>query len=286
MLEGDTGTLFLAELLLRPSHFAARLSDVLSHGGFDGWLLNVESPLPGGPSDAGPLRDFVAVLNEATGAAVRARGGDHEGSTNGGVSGAGLVLWYDSVVTTGAVEYQNGLTALNRPFFDASDGLFANYWWKGGESQVRVGVSLASLASLSLCSKAHPRADRHRTLSLNETPTPPHPVVSAAGPRVMLPGRPSPLPRPLFRRGRVWAWHFWGRRIWLWQGRQGCLERGCLLGSLRPSLELRVPRRPQRRVIGGGCEAVGWDSGAHGRLPPASPKRGGWECWPQRRWHL
>ena len=34
---------------------------------------------------------------------------------------------YDAVTTQGALTWQNSLTSLNQPFFDASDALFVNY---------------------------------------------------------------------------------------------------------------------------------------------------------------
>jgi endo-beta-N-acetylglucosaminidase D len=37
---------------------------------------------------------------------------------------------YDSVTTKGTLEWQDGLTSLNEPFFAAADGLFVNYTWK------------------------------------------------------------------------------------------------------------------------------------------------------------
>jgi endo-beta-N-acetylglucosaminidase D len=41
-----------------------------------------------------------------------------------------LVLYYDSLdARTGKIAYQNGLSPANKPFFDACDGLFTNYWW-------------------------------------------------------------------------------------------------------------------------------------------------------------
>jgi mannosyl-glycoprotein endo-beta-N-acetylglucosaminidase len=34
------------------------------------------------------------------------------------------------VTTKGTLEWQDGLTSLNEPFFAAADGLFVNYTWK------------------------------------------------------------------------------------------------------------------------------------------------------------
>lgn len=40
-----------------------------------------------------------------------------------------LVLWYDSITTSGKLSYQNALTEKNKPFFDDCDGIFLNYGW-------------------------------------------------------------------------------------------------------------------------------------------------------------
>ncbi|NXL89371.1 ENASE acetylglucosaminidase, partial [Alectura lathami] len=42
----------------------------------------------------------------------------------------GLVIWYDSIVDSGALRWQNELNEKNSVFFDACDGLFVNYNWK------------------------------------------------------------------------------------------------------------------------------------------------------------
>lgn len=38
-----------------------------------------------------------------------------------------LACRYDALTTKGDLEWQNSLTALNAPFFDACDALFVNY---------------------------------------------------------------------------------------------------------------------------------------------------------------
>ncbi|KAF6298474.1 endo-beta-N-acetylglucosaminidase [Rhinolophus ferrumequinum] len=42
----------------------------------------------------------------------------------------GLVLWYDSVVSSGQLKWQNELNEHNRVFFDSCDGFFTNYNWQ------------------------------------------------------------------------------------------------------------------------------------------------------------
>ena len=41
-----------------------------------------------------------------------------------------MVLWYDAVTMQGKLQWQDRLTDLNQPFFDACDGLFVNYTWQ------------------------------------------------------------------------------------------------------------------------------------------------------------
>jgi len=39
-------------------------------------------------------------------------------------------LRYDALTIDNRVRYQNGITDANKPFFDVSDGIFTNYWWR------------------------------------------------------------------------------------------------------------------------------------------------------------
>ena len=41
-----------------------------------------------------------------------------------------MVIWYDAVTIEGKLVWQNTLNGLNKPFFDACDGLWVNYTWK------------------------------------------------------------------------------------------------------------------------------------------------------------
>jgi mannosyl-glycoprotein endo-beta-N-acetylglucosaminidase len=40
------------------------------------------------------------------------------------------IIWYDSIVRTGELAWQDKLCSLNKLFFDACDGIFTNYTWK------------------------------------------------------------------------------------------------------------------------------------------------------------
>ncbi|CAJ1076926.1 cytosolic endo-beta-N-acetylglucosaminidase [Xyrichtys novacula] len=79
--------------------------------GFDGWLVNIENSLSEVAVNNTPL--FLRYLTDQ----MHLR-----------VSG-GLVLWYDSVIDSGHLQWQNELNQKNRIFFDACDGFFTNYNW-------------------------------------------------------------------------------------------------------------------------------------------------------------
>ncbi|XP_036944215.1 cytosolic endo-beta-N-acetylglucosaminidase [Acanthopagrus latus] len=79
--------------------------------GFDGWLINIENELSAVAVKNTPL--FLRYMTDQM----------HERVSNS------LVLWYDSVVENGQLQWQNELNQSNRMFFDACDGFFTNYNW-------------------------------------------------------------------------------------------------------------------------------------------------------------
>ncbi|XP_040186651.1 cytosolic endo-beta-N-acetylglucosaminidase [Rana temporaria] len=79
---------------------------------FDGWLVNIENVLSPLAVSRVPL--FLSYLME---------------KMHSQIPGS-LVLWYDSVIHTGELRWQNELNNENRQFFDACDGIFTNYNWK------------------------------------------------------------------------------------------------------------------------------------------------------------
>lgn len=91
--------------------FADQLVEIAVYYGFDGWLVNIENDLSS--SEVLYCREFMAMLTTKMHARL-------PGST---------ILWYDSVVLSGAVRYQNSLNDFNKLFFDACDGIFLNYAW-------------------------------------------------------------------------------------------------------------------------------------------------------------
>ncbi|OAD04876.1 glycoside hydrolase family 85 protein [Mucor lusitanicus CBS 277.49] len=98
--------------------YADKLVAIAKYYGFDGWLINVECeffPFPTSPYfKARELAKFLRYLTQAMHTEI-------PGSN---------VIWYDSMTTTGEIDWQNQLTTKNELFFENSDGIFLNYWWK------------------------------------------------------------------------------------------------------------------------------------------------------------
>ncbi|XP_058508855.1 cytosolic endo-beta-N-acetylglucosaminidase isoform X1 [Solea solea] len=90
---------------------ADKLVQISHYYGFDGWLINIENKLSEVAVKNTPL--FLRYLSDQM----------HER-----VPGS-LVVWYDSVVENGQLNWQNELNQSNRLFFDACDGFFTNYNW-------------------------------------------------------------------------------------------------------------------------------------------------------------
>ncbi|XP_033969683.1 cytosolic endo-beta-N-acetylglucosaminidase isoform X1 [Trematomus bernacchii] len=102
---------------------ADRLVQISHCYGFDGWLINIENSLSEGAVKNTPL--FLQYLTEQM----------HER-----VPGS-LVLWYDSVLEKGELNWQNELNESNRVFFGACDGFFTNYNWTEQSLESMTGYS-------------------------------------------------------------------------------------------------------------------------------------------------
>ncbi|KAL8850200.1 MAG: hypothetical protein Q9221_004886 [Calogaya cf. arnoldii] len=90
---------------------ARQLADITKTYVYDGWLDNVEQ-------DAPEVNEHWPDLLVAFISQLRQFLGDHK-----------EVLWYDALTINGYVDYQNGLTSLNRRNAKAANGLFTNYRW-------------------------------------------------------------------------------------------------------------------------------------------------------------
>ncbi|KAI9217734.1 glycosyl hydrolase family 85-domain-containing protein [Blastocladiella britannica] len=100
-----------------PIDYAAcdRLVDVAETYRMSGYLLNIETALPGGPAQARDLAHLTGYLTV---------------QLNQRLGPRAQLIWYDSVTHDGALAWQDGLSAAhNRAYFDAANGLFANYTW-------------------------------------------------------------------------------------------------------------------------------------------------------------
>lgn len=94
------------------SHYASILANLARDRGFDGYLLNFECPLQGGLEQTRALAAWISLLRSALQSTV----GEHS-----------EVIWYDSVIVTGRLAWQDRLNSLNLPFFLVSGSLFTNY---------------------------------------------------------------------------------------------------------------------------------------------------------------
>ena len=79
--------------------------------GFDGWLVNIENEI----KNVENLKYFLTNLRNSL----------HKINPR-----LYKVVWYDSVIETGELRWQNELNAKNKPFFDLCDAFFVNYTWK------------------------------------------------------------------------------------------------------------------------------------------------------------
>lgn len=76
--------------------FINQLVLISEHFGMDGWLINIENKV--NTDDVLKLRDFVAMLTDAM----------HDKIPHS------QVIWYDSVISTGELKWQNELNDKNR----------------------------------------------------------------------------------------------------------------------------------------------------------------------------
>ncbi|GAB2868277.1 hypothetical protein GCM10027044_32510 [Hymenobacter ruber] len=94
---------------------AQKLVDVANYYGFDGWFFNEESRL-----SAAQATELINLLKQLQ--AIRPAGME--------------IHWYDSMLPSGVVSYQNTLNTSNAPLLQSgtdrvSDAMFTNYFWSG-----------------------------------------------------------------------------------------------------------------------------------------------------------
>lgn len=114
ILENAAGQIILEEIL-RSEHTFKLVADALVLIAmlfkFEGWLLNVECELDS--TKIPLLRDFVEYLTLQMHQKVQ----------------HGVVIWYDSIIESGQLKWQNELNIKNKLFFDVCDGILINYGW-------------------------------------------------------------------------------------------------------------------------------------------------------------
>ncbi|GAB3571369.1 hypothetical protein GCM10027345_00570 [Hymenobacter daeguensis] len=108
---------------------AQKLIDVATYYGFDGWFFNEESPLT--TTEATEVRNLLKRLQV--------------------IKPAGMEIhWYDAMLPSGGISYQNALNANNQLLFQegstrVSDAIFTNYFWAGATN---INTSVATANSL------------------------------------------------------------------------------------------------------------------------------------------
>ena len=103
---------------------ADKLVEIADFYGFDGWLMNQETDIPDLLGRPGGPEDVLAFMKYLT--AIAPEGME--------------IHWYDSMLETGDVKWQNSLNQNNVVFLEdrahksrASDAIFLNYWWDEAE---------------------------------------------------------------------------------------------------------------------------------------------------------
>ncbi|OAG10834.1 uncharacterized protein CC84DRAFT_1139689 [Paraphaeosphaeria sporulosa] len=105
---------------------AKRLSDIASHYGFDGWLINIEKPFPQNNLELDP---FLRQLKELIGVNKE-------------------LIWYDALTKDNRISYQNGLNDKNIIFAATCGAVLTNYCWT--EANASASKDVASKHSLPI----------------------------------------------------------------------------------------------------------------------------------------
>ncbi|GAB3845288.1 hypothetical protein GCM10028822_03530 [Hymenobacter terrigena] len=108
---------------------AQKLVDVANYYGFDGWFFNEESRLT--TAQAAELINLLKQLQ-----AIRPAGME--------------IHWYDAMLPSGVVSYQNTLNTSNSPLLQSgpdrvSDAMFTNYFWSGATA---INTAVTTAASI------------------------------------------------------------------------------------------------------------------------------------------
>ena len=114
IVESASGRILLEEIL-QSETFMQSIADALvgvaKSCKFEGWLLNIECSLA--ENKIQMLRNFAEYLTQKMRKEIS----------------NSFVIWYDSILSTGQLVWQNELNDKNKLFFDACDGILLNYGW-------------------------------------------------------------------------------------------------------------------------------------------------------------
>ncbi len=106
---------------------ADKLIEVAEHYGFDGWFINQET-VGGDATLATDIRDLIRYIHENSSLHIQ---------------------WYDSMIESGVIAWQNELNSLNDAFLEessrVSDSMFLNFFWNA----TRLANSRANALALS-----------------------------------------------------------------------------------------------------------------------------------------
>lgn len=129
---------------------AHRLVDIAQYYGFDGWLMNQETNL--------------TAIKDANNDLIEGHSDPERGAALGkkmlafmqyltAIAPQGMEIhWYDSMLVTGEVRWQNELNDKNKAFLQqgvaSADAIFMNYWWDKSmvQDSVRVAEQLGRSA--------------------------------------------------------------------------------------------------------------------------------------------
>lgn len=98
---------------------ADKLLEVARYYGFDGWFINQETA-GGNTATAHKMKEFLKYLQDNKQENMH-------------------IMWYDSMIENGSIQWQNHLTEKNDTFLQdgnerVSDSMFLNFWWNNQQS--------------------------------------------------------------------------------------------------------------------------------------------------------
>jgi len=112
--EHDSGTSENTLLLDNTEQSIDKLVALCKFYGFDGYLVNIESPFHN------PTQDIERFTNFLKNLTLKCK---HQ------LGPQTSILYYDSLNKDGHIQHQNALNQQNIHLFQACDGIFTNYWW-------------------------------------------------------------------------------------------------------------------------------------------------------------